>query len=76
MFCGMLTIAKDSHVGTPVCMDWADANLVLDAIAIIDAFSCCICTAEDCKCNSCLAITLPAGHNDVHHILAPALHEA
>ena len=72
MFCGMLTTAKDSHVGTPVCMDWAIANLVLDAIAINDACSCCLCTIEDCKCNSSV---FTVGHNDVMHILAPALHE-
>ena len=93
MFCGMLTTAKDSHVGTPVCLDWADANLVLDAMAIIDAISCCSCRVEDCKCNSCLAFfaaaaasvelmtakffrTIPVGHNDVHHIKTPSLHEA
>ena len=55
---------KDSHVGTPVCMDFARANIVGFSIADCDAVSGFFWTAENCKSNCCWATV--ARNNHLH----------
>ena len=52
MFCGMLTIAEDSHVGTPVCRKRPKATGVLHSSQGLHSEGCLLGAREDRKCDA------------------------
>ena len=61
MLCGMLTIAEDSHVGTPVCRNWSSATRVTHSVHDFHSAGGLLWVREDRKCD---ALTLR--HNDIY----------